>query len=66
MIQVEGQLGLYRDENSNAIINCNDFEYNQYLKNKEAKILEKEEIKNLKNEMNEIKTLLYKLLEDKL
>ena len=65
MIPVEGQIGLYRDETTNAIINCNDFEYNQYLKIKNEKLLEKNEIDNLKKEIDEIKTLLYKLLETK-
>lgn len=65
MIPVEGQIGLYRDEKTNAIINCNDFEYQQYLKVKNQKILEKNEIENLKNEISEIKILLQKILENK-
>jgi hypothetical protein len=65
MIPVEGHKGLYRDEKSNAIINCNDYEYQEYLKTKNSMIDEKNEIKNLKTELSEIKSLLTKLLENK-
>ena len=65
MIPVEGHKGLYRDEKSNAIINCNDYEYQEYLKTKNSMIDEKNEIQNLKIELTEIKSLLTKLLENK-
>jgi acyl-CoA hydrolase len=65
MIPVEGHKGLYRDEKSNAIINCNDYEYQEYLKTKNSMIDEKNEIKNLKTELSEVKSLLTKLLENK-
>jgi hypothetical protein len=65
MIPVEGHKGLYRDEKSNAIVNCNDYEYQEYLKTKNSMIDEKNQIKNLKTELDEIKLLLKKLLENK-
>jgi acyl-CoA hydrolase len=65
MIPVKGYRGLYRDEKSNAILNCNDYEYQEYLKAKNSTLDEKSEIKNLKNELTEIKSLLAKLLENK-
>jgi hypothetical protein len=65
MIPVEGHKGLYRDEKSNAIINCNDYEYQEYLKVKNSSLDEKTEIENLKTELTEIKLLLTKLLENK-
>lgn len=65
MIPVEGHRGLYRDEKSNAIINCNDYEYQEYLKAKKSSIEEKNEFKNLKRELDEIKLLLIKLSENK-
>ena len=65
MIPVEGHRGLFRDENSNAIVNCNDYEYQEYLKLKSQSIDEKNEIHSLKNELDEIKSLLLKLLESK-
>lgn len=65
MIQVEGHKGLYRDEKSNAIVNCNDYEYQEYLRAKNSTLDEKGEIENLKTELSEIKLLLTKLLENK-
>ena len=65
MIPVEGHRGLYRDEKSNAIVNCNDYEYQEYLRAKNSSLDEKNEIENLKTELSEIKSLLSKLLENK-
>ena len=65
MIPVEGHKGLYRDEKSNAIVNCNDYEYQEYLRVKNSTLDEKGEIENLKTELSEIKLLLTKLLENK-
>jgi hypothetical protein len=65
MIPVEGHKGLYRDEKSNAIVNCNDYEYQEYLRVKNSTLDEKGEIENLKTELTEIKSLLAKLLENK-
>jgi hypothetical protein len=65
MIPVEGHKGLYRDEKSNAIVNCNDYEYQEYLRSKNSLLNEKIEIENLKTELMEIKALLTKLLENK-
>ena len=65
MIPVEGHKGLYRDEKSNAIVNCNDYEYQEYLRAKNSTLDEKGEIENLKIELTEIKSLLVKLLENK-
>lgn len=65
MIPVEGHKGLYRDEKTNAIINCNDYEYQEYLRSKNSILLEKIEIENLKMELTEIKILLSKLLNSK-
>ena len=65
MRPVEGHKGLYRDEKSNAIVNCNDYEYQEYLRVKNSTLDEKSEIENLKTELTEIKSLLAKLLENK-
>lgn len=65
MIPVEGHTGLFRDERSNAIINTNDIEYENYLKTKKNILSEKEEIQNLKSEVSEIKQLLLQLLNNK-
>jgi hypothetical protein len=66
MIPVEGHRGLYRDEKTNAILNCNESEYDEYLKVKNNILNEKNEIESLKNEIKEIKSLLSELIKNKL
>lgn len=61
-VPVEGHSGFYRDSVSGAILNCNDSEYNNYLKTKELKVREKQEIENLKNDVNEIKDMMKLIL----
>lgn len=65
MIPVEGHKGLYRDENSNAIINCNQNEYEDYMKLKQKITYEKLEVEDLKEQINELKDMLKRVLEDK-
>jgi hypothetical protein len=62
MIPVKGHSELYRDENSNAILNCSDIEYNEYLKVKNIIINQKMEIDTIKNDIEEIKLLLHSLV----
>tara|TARA_Y100001963_G_scaffold109535_1_gene151466 strand:- start:326 stop:544 length:219 start_codon:yes stop_codon:yes gene_type:complete len=69
MINVEGHPGLVRDPNSNAIINTNNSDYQKYLTRRKVKKQEnkkvstiEEDLVNLKNEMNEIKSLLKELV----
>jgi hypothetical protein len=62
MIPVRGHSELYRDENSNAILNCSDIEYNEYLKVKNIIINQKTEIDTIKNDIEEIKLLLQSLI----
>ena len=61
MIPVKGYSELYRDETSNAILNCSDIEYNEYLKVKNIIINQKTEIDTIKNDIEEIKLLLRSL-----
>lgn len=65
MIPVKDHRGLYRDESTNAILNCNDNEYDQYLKLKNQRLLQQTEIAMIKNDINEIKDAL-KLIIDKI
>ena len=65
MKKVEGHDHLIRDENTNAILNTNSSEYNQYLSlrakrrqgNDRIDNME-DDLKSLKDDINEIKTLL--------
>ena len=69
MIKVEGNYDLVRDPKSGSLININDTGYETYLtqrefkrkKNEKVSTME-EDLANLKNEMNEIKSLLKELV----
>lgn len=58
MIPVEGEKNLYRDEKSGAIVNCDTFGYSQYIKMKNEKKKQREEIERIKEDISEIKSLL--------
>ena len=58
MIKVEGHPHLYRDPKTGAIINNDDQGYNQYVKSLESRKKQKDEIKRLRDELDEIKSLL--------
>ena len=67
MIKVEGYQNLYRDELSGAIINTDSMAYNQYVNSLEQRDLQKKEISEIKNELDESEKLRIetkKLLED--
>ena len=64
-MKVKGHSNLVRDENSNAILNTDSTEYNNYLSLRAKKRQGSERIdnmendlKSLKDDINEIKTLL--------
>jgi len=62
LIPVNGHKNVYRDENSNAIVNCDTHEYAQYVRMRNEKKKQKEEIEEIKNDISEIKSLLRELL----
>ena len=64
-LKVEGRDGLVRDPNTHAILNTNNKEYETYIARKNAVqaqkvLIEKQgkEIKDLKNDISEIKQML--------
>ncbi len=57
MIKVEGHKNLYRND-SGAIINTDSVEYNQYMKIKNKRKSERNELQRLRNEIDEIKSML--------
>ena len=65
MIKVEGHSHLYRDETTGAIVNCDDSGYDQYIKSLNYRKNQKEELNNMKKELDEIKSLLKILVEGK-
>ena len=62
MIKVEGHQNLYRDENSGAIINCDSSEYEDYLRNISQKESEKNQLDNMRKEIDELKSLLKEII----
>ena len=68
-LKVEGHGELYRDSTTNSLVNRNTTDYNRYMSQKKTKNEEAEKVDNmeqdltnLKNEINEIKSLLKELV----
>ena len=68
-LKVEGHRELYRDSTTNSIVNRNTSDYNRYMSQKKTKNEETEKVDtmeqdltHLKNEINEIKSLLKELV----
>lgn len=62
MIPVKGHPNLYRDEQTGAILNCDNQSYNQYMNSLNNRNLQKQEIENMKNDIAEIKSLLREII----
>lgn len=69
LLKVDGEKNLFRDPETNAILNNNQSEYTSYMKRKATKNKDKERIENIENELfslkddiGEIKNLLRGLL----
>ena len=61
-VKVKDSGSLYRDEESGAILNCSDSEYNSYLKLKQKKMDEAGEMDKLKNDDDELKDMMKLIL----
>ena len=61
-VKVKDSGSLYRDEESGAILNCSDSEYNSYLKLKEKKMKEVSEMDKLKDDVDELKDMMKLIL----
>jgi hypothetical protein len=62
MIPVEGHKNLFRDEKSGAIVSTDTIGYSQYIKMKNEKQKQREEIDQIKDDITEIKLLLKELI----
>ncbi len=60
MLKVEGHKNLYRNDEG-AIVNTDTVEYTQYLRLKNKRQSEKNEIDRLKREIDDIKKMLKEL-----
>ena len=61
-LKVKDSGSLYRDEESGAILNCNDTAYDNYLKMKENKMKEVSEMDKLKDDVDELKDMMKLIL----
>ena len=61
-IKVKDSMSLYRDEQSGAILNCSDSEYDNYLKLKQKKLQEANEMDKLKDDVDELKSMMKLIL----
>ena len=70
-IKVKGHDHLIRDPKTNSIINTNMSEYNEYISRRDSKLKESEKVNNLefditnmKEDLDEIKLLLRRLINE--
>jgi len=64
MIRIEGHQHLYRDEKTGAIVNTDTSGYAQYIKMRNDRQKQKDEIERLKSDVSEIKDLLKELINE--
>ena len=58
MKPVEGHKNLYRDENTNAIVNTDTTAYENYMNTKRVNSDKQAELDNMKNEIEALKSML--------
>ena len=58
MKPVEGHKNLYRDENTNAILNTDSTAYENYMNTKRINSDKQAELDNMKNEIETLKSML--------
>ena len=58
MLPVEGHKNLFRDENTNAIINSDESAYNDYMNSRRINSDKKAELDAMKNEIETLKSML--------
>ena len=61
MLPVEGHKNLFRDENTNAIINNDEVAYNDYMNNRRINSDKQAELDDMKNEIETLKSMLNEL-----
>lgn len=62
-VKIQDHEELVRDNNSSAVLNVDNQALEQYKARRRKQREKNEEIENLKQDVSEIKSLLYKLLE---
>ena len=62
MLKVEGHSNLYRDENTGAVLNCDENGYLNYVRSRERRNAQNEEIDKIKSVIEEIKSMLKQII----
>ena len=62
-IQVEGDTSFVKDKETGAVLNTNTSEIQQARARKKARLEEKQELDNLKQDVSDMKIMLSKILE---
>ena len=63
LIKVKDHEGFYKDTSSGAVINKNNSDYQQYVETRDRLLSEKERLDSIESDINDIKSLLLKVLE---
>ena len=61
MIPVEGHQNLFRDEKTNAIINCDESGYSNYMNSRRVNSDKQAELDAMKSEIETLKSMLHEL-----
>lgn len=62
LIPVDGHSNLWRDSNTGAIVNGDDSAYHDYLRKKSAKKNDRQELDDMKKDIDDIKSMLVKIV----
>ena len=63
LLKVKDHDGFYKDTSSGAVINKNNSDYQQYVETRDRLFSEKERLDSIESDINDIKSLLLKVLE---
>ena len=63
LYRVKDHDGLYKDSSTGAVINKDTSGYQQYMENRSKMLSDKERLDSIESDINDIKSLLLKVLE---
>ena len=63
LVKIKDHDGFYKDTSSGAIVNKDNSGYQQYIENRERLLSDKERLDSIESDINDIKSLLLKVLE---
>jgi len=63
LIPVEGHSYLWRDSETGAIVNGDDSNYQAYIRQRDAKKSERQEIESMRKDIDDIKSMLSKIID---